>query len=313
VQGVVSGVTLEIDVPRFSAIHGRENDPFRVIRAPPTRSSVKRLVGNRPAVAAAGRRENAETGGDALLNDRGIALQRSREGGQIVKKWTFILTLVLSLVIVSSVFVPGALAKKKQIYPRVIPPQAMPYGASCGEWGARWWQWVLAQPADTNPLLDATGEFAAVGQSGPVWFLCGTPGTPTAERTVTVPAGKALYMPFVNVEGCEADTPGYDWAAVLALVDDFIDTVSAADLTVDGRVLHIGPAYRTGLFISDYTVPENNLFGLPAGHYAPVAYDGYYAMLAPLPPGSHTLVIHGAAMWFGSPFELTVTYHLTVK
>src|SRR5262245_66409906 len=45
-----------------------------------------------------------------------------------------------------------------------------------------------------NPDLDSAGEFGAVDQSGPVWFLTGTFGG-SAERTLTVPAGKALFFP----------------------------------------------------------------------------------------------------------------------
>ena len=53
-----------------------------------------------------------------------------------------------------------------------------------------------SQPS-INPLLDQTGQNAALGQSGEVWFLAGTTGG-SAERTVTVPPGKALFFPIVN-------------------------------------------------------------------------------------------------------------------
>ena len=44
---------------------------------------------------------------------------------------------------------------------------------------------------------DTTGEFASLGQSGPVWFLAGTFGS-TVTRTVTIPAGKTLFFPILN-------------------------------------------------------------------------------------------------------------------
>jgi len=56
---------------------------------------------------------------------------------------------------------------------------------------------VSGRLADINPLLDQTGANAAIGQSGPVWFLAGTTGG-TAERAITVPAGKSLFFPLVN-------------------------------------------------------------------------------------------------------------------
>ena len=57
--------------------------------------------------------------------------------------------------------------------PRVLPPNAQPYGTSYGEWGAQWWTWATAQPLATSPLFDQSGEFCDVGQSGRVWFLAG--------------------------------------------------------------------------------------------------------------------------------------------
>ena len=59
----------------------------------------------------------------------------------------------------------------------------------------KWWRWALETPASENPLTDTTGQFAAVNQSGRVWFLAGNPGGTTA-RTITVPSGKALFFPI---------------------------------------------------------------------------------------------------------------------
>jgi hypothetical protein len=73
---------------------------------------------------------------------------------------------------------------------------------------AVWEAWVFAQPAvdiggtNTNPAVDSTGEFAAVGQEdgiGPgnkFFFPAGTFGG-DAVRTVTVPRGKALFFPVI--------------------------------------------------------------------------------------------------------------------
>src|SRR5262245_65845670 len=61
-----------------------------------------------------------------------------------------------------------------------------------------WWKWALETPASENPLTDTTGQFAAVNQSGRVWFLAGNAGGTTV-RTITVPSGKALFFPIVNV------------------------------------------------------------------------------------------------------------------
>jgi hypothetical protein len=90
--------------------------------------------------------------------------------------------------------------------PGVLPPQSHAFGATYGEWNARWWQWALSMPVDAHPLFD-TADCSA-GQSGHVWFLGSTfsatpdPGDPdnaiigTAERDCTVPTGKALFHPY---------------------------------------------------------------------------------------------------------------------
>src|SRR5258708_29726222 len=75
---------------------------------------------------------------------------------------------------------------------------------------AQWWQWALETPTSQNPLADQTGQFGAVNQpNGNVWFLAGNFGGATV-RTVTIPAGKALFLPVANVFDVErgTSTPG---------------------------------------------------------------------------------------------------------
>src|SRR5437870_11795939 len=75
---------------------------------------------------------------------------------------------------------------------------------------AQWWQWALAIPNSQSPLLDQTGQFAAVNQpKGNIWFLAGNGGGTTV-RTVTIPGGKALFFPIANVIDVEEGiaTPG---------------------------------------------------------------------------------------------------------
>jgi hypothetical protein len=86
---------------------------------------------------------------------------------------------------------------KAEPNPGVLPPQSSSHGQTYGEWAADWWTWVQSIPADINPVLDATGADAAVDQTGSVWFLAGS-FSGDAERTVTIPTGKALFFPIIN-------------------------------------------------------------------------------------------------------------------
>ena len=55
------------------------------------------------------------------------------------------------------------------------------------------------------------------------------------------------------------------------------------------------------------------MLGLPPGTYEPVAYDGYYAMLAPLSVGPHTIEIPGRGVWLGTTFDTHALYNITIK
>jgi hypothetical protein len=63
---------------------------------------------------------------------------------------------------------------------------------------AEWLQWALSIPASVNPQTDPTGDFAAVGQRGPIWFLAGKFGGGIATRSCSVPQGTALFFPVIN-------------------------------------------------------------------------------------------------------------------
>ncbi len=185
------------------------------------------------------------------------------------------------------------------------------------ELAARWWQWVLEIPAAENPLLDTTGEFAGVDQSGPVWFLAGTWGGGPATRTFSVPAGKPLFFPIVNYFASgylHAPRLGMDFppgpsAYERALCKEFIDTVTYLACEVDGVAIEITEQNREQSVPFALYLPAGNLFQEAPTWSAPGVDDGYYVLLAPLPAGAHT--IHFAAA--GPGFSLDVTDYITVE
>src|SRR5213592_4117053 len=65
---------------------------------------------------------------------------------------------------------------------------------------AEWWKWAYSVPCTAalcpNPVIDTTGDFAAVGQHGDVWFLAGAFGG-TVTRHASVPEGSPLFFPVV--------------------------------------------------------------------------------------------------------------------
>lgn len=204
-----------------------------------------------------------------------------------------------------------------QAAPKPLPPNSTAYGKGYAALTADWLEWVLAIPAASNPLLDPDGAFAAVGQSGKVWFLVGTVGGP-ATRTVTVPAGTALFFPIVNYFW--VNTPEYGdppWSpAQEAFVRSFlaanIDTAYGLILEIDGRTVPNVNSLRVSGEVGDCTIPDDNIFGVP---FDPVPHkcvaDGYWALLPPLSAGNHTIHFAGGVAAVG--FSLDVTYHITVR
>lgn len=210
---------------------------------------------------------------------------------------------------------------------KILPPNAKLLGKSLGDWGGAWWQWALAIPRDSNPVWDTDGTYAAVNQSGPVWFLAGTFGFDVT-RTVTIPTGKHLFFPLFNT--CWWAPDDLEFAEYVVEFELGLDPSQFTDL----EILKLTAAYFVG-FVSDLTleidgVSARNLFayrgtstepfplfisdvfeefGIPEGERDYATSDGYWIMLSPLNPGSHTLRFTAQTV---DGFSLDVTYKITV-
>jgi hypothetical protein len=216
--------------------------------------------------------------------------------------------------------------------PGILPPQSRPYGRTYGAWGAQWWKWQVGIPPEENPVLDESGEFGDVDQSGSVWFLAGNSGG-TTERTLVVPTGKALFFPILTqFWGCPSPEEraflegvaialGMDPDDVAALTDVALmhlvigaqmDSVSALSATIDGVAVQHLEQYRAQSPV--FTFEDLDFFGVE-GECSPAVADGYWLMVAPLPAGEHTVHFSGVIPADAplGPFELDVTYHLTIE
>jgi hypothetical protein len=211
----------------------------------------------------------------------------------------------------------------------LIPAANAAAAPDYGSLTAQWWEWVYDHQAidvggtNTFPILDTTGQFAAVGQEngiGPAnkyFFLVGTFGG-DATRTVTVPRGKALFFPIINFETDNAvpDPQGLKVPALRQQAADVIDSTTVKTAFFDGNPVL---PFRATSPVFDYTLPPQNsiyaYFGPPfigpqfEGRVKPAVSDGYWAYVPPPTPGLHTVEFSGAN---SSPFSLHVVYHLTV-
>jgi len=195
--------------------------------------------------------------------------------------------------------------------PVIVPPDRSFHGSTYSEWAAEWWKWAYGAPADSNPVLDATGEFADVGQSGAVWFLAGSFGE-TLTRTVTVPSDKVLFFPILNWVWMGPWTLRDGRYFVESHLDAVLD-VGDFSCEIDGVSVSDLESYRTSTARGDeyfIRLPRNNLFGAPAGLEGPTVDAGIYLMLRPLPAGEHTIHIFASD---DATFTVDVTYDLTVE
>jgi len=181
-----------------------------------------------------------------------------------------------------------------------------------------WWKWALQTPSSQNPLLDTTGEFCAVNQTGDYWFLAGNfGGADPMVRNCKIPAAKSLFFPVVNTfYGAfltdPAKTKSIPYMRNLVGGSGLSDCIISA--TLDANPVSI--VYEKSIpFV--VRLPDDNVFGLGQDvvknmMVSPMVDEGYYVLLDPLAPGAHQ--IHFDSLQSGNcPVALDVTYDIIVE
>ena len=189
------------------------------------------------------------------------------------------------------------------------------------ELAADWWQWALAEPVDTNPLVgDYTDGPQCDGRPvsdvpGKKWFLAGSSDGSAVERTCTIPVGTQLFFPVFNA--IYIVEPGETVGFARQQVNEFINSVLAdPDLsmvvTVDGKEVKSKRIVRAESPVFRISLPVDNVYGVPADRYQNTksVADGLWAALPPLSKGEHTIHVEVSAPNVG--FSQDATYHLTV-
>jgi hypothetical protein len=200
-------------------------------------------------------------------------------------------------------------------HPVVFPSNSHPYGLTYGQWSAKWWQWAVSIPSPNSPITDTTGENCDVNQQGHVWFLAGTTGNPIDEpvmRTCTIPEGTAILFPMINAEWSTAEgncpNPVLPPTDLRACAKSFMDGVTFLQASIDGVPLNNLQTFRAESPLFQFTAVEDNPFAIPEGTTDSVA-DGFWVMLPPLRPGTHTISFGGS---IGDSFSTSVEYELTI-
>jgi hypothetical protein len=135
-----------------------------------------------------------------------LALPKSVDSGnlsvnKVVIRWmshqrnvTMLKSVTRSLVCITLIFIFAFEAWAGDDADVIVNPDEHVAGYTQLFWAQTWWQWVLSIPNTqvANPLFDPNGNSAAIGNTGPVFFLVGTFGG-SATRTITIPFGKPVF------------------------------------------------------------------------------------------------------------------------
>jgi hypothetical protein len=146
------------------------------------------------------------------------------------------------------------------------------------------WTTVLETPSAQN-------SFGTGGSAFGCWDLGGTvaPLAPSGVESCTVKPGTKLFVAGFTVECSTFEGHGTTEAELRTCARES-DLQVAPTVTLDGRSVPIAEAETPLLSI---VLPAGNLFGAPAGTSGLSVGHGWVALLHPLPPGTHTIVIGG--------------------
>ena len=175
---------------------------------------------------------------------------------------------------------------------QVEPPGAIVAGQSIAAWTTNWWRWAAALAPPGDPFSDTTGQFANVNQSGPVFFLAGSPAGSTS-RHFRIPGNTYILVPLRVGEWSQLEL-GFDQTAaqIRQAAQQQANQIDSLHATLDGV-----PISQTTLFTHRETSPDFNFDAVAnnqvaingVGNSGIAVADGYFLMLAPLAPGTHTL------------------------
>jgi hypothetical protein len=149
------------------------------------------------------------------------------------------------------------------------------------------WTTVLQTPSPQNPFGSGGAAFTCLNLGGTV-----APFGPNGVKSCTVKPGTKIFIAASSVE-CSTFEGNGTTEAELRTCARQADLQAAPSITVDRKPVPVTEAETRLLHI---VLSENNIFGQPAGTTGLSVGHGWVALLHPLTPGTHTIVIHRAGL-----------------
>jgi hypothetical protein len=160
------------------------------------------------------------------------------------------------------------------------------------------WTTVLETPSAQN-------SFGSGGSAFACWDLGGTvaPLAPSGVVSCTVKPGTKIFVVASSVECSTFEGNGTTEGELRKCASDG-DVKVAPTVTVDGKSV-TPTSVETPLL--NIVLPDGNIFDQPAGTEGLSVGHGWVALLNPLTPGTHTIVIRGSVV----PTTVTTTIEVT--
>ena len=146
---------------------------------------------------------------------------------------------------------------------------------------AKLWTTVLETPSDQNPFGSGGQNYACIDLGNNTV----APFAPNSVKSCTVAPGTSIFVTASSVECSTFEGTAKSQLRSCAISGD---VQSAPTVTVDGVPVTVSEA-ETGLL--HIVLPANNIFGLPAGTEGYSYAHGWVALVSPLSPGTHKVVI----------------------
>ncbi len=148
------------------------------------------------------------------------------------------------------------------------------------------WTTVLETPSDQNPFDPGGPAFACFDLGRTV-----APFGPEGAESCTVKPGTKVFVAAATFECSTFEGHGTTEAELRTCARE-MDVQVAPTVTVDGRSVSVAEVETRLLKI---VLPADNIFGQPAGTQGLSVAHGWVALLHPLTPGTHTIVIDTGA------------------
>jgi serine/threonine protein kinase len=264
----------------------------------------------------------------ALLLGLGISTWQWRKAAAAKARMAQVIDLFVNGQVKRSVRPPehkDVLLSQTNRIPCLVPPgDPRLNGKTYAQLAADFWKRHMEMPLTNSagmihPMMDSAHFDVSDSQTSDVWFLAAPFGT--IVRTCVIPSGKSLFFPLFNVECSNIEGPpfyGVSAGAQAAIAQYWADHIVDLFCELDGVPLSNLDAYRVQSPQITFNAPAPWILGTDGGRGTSCG-DGYFVLLAPLPPGRHTLHLGGAMVMartddpIDARWDINMTYHITVE